>query len=255
MNKIIKINNDNYDRYEQLLIKRDVLRKEAYMYECEYIRTFGKYISDCFEAKILCIEKKKVIAYCQKILNRNGKINGDELDNYIHNVMKDYYDELNSMLEMNDRLNKTSTISEYTYRLIKKVYYRIARLIHPDMNPSLTDDDNISDLWNRTVIAYNTNNLKELEEIEVLVNKYLESIDYDFNKIDIPDISDRIFNLNIEIQNIINNDPYQYKYLLNDEDAIEEYKNELINERKDYERYIEELDEVINSFNIERIYS
>ena len=64
---------------------------------------------------------------------------------------------------------------------IKNIYYKIAKLIHPDTNPSLAKDENIKSLWNRTIIAYNCNDLKEIEELEVLVNQYLESINYKCN--------------------------------------------------------------------------
>ena len=56
-----------------------------------------------------------------------------------------------------------------------------------------------------------------------------------------------------EIEKIINTDPYQYKYLLSDFDAVEEKKNEIKNEKEDYVKYGEELDKVIAEFNIERM--
>ncbi len=255
MTELVKIQNASYTRYEELLIRRDVLRKEAYHYQMAYLREFGELLTKVFEAKIKCIEKKKIIAYCQRKLNRGEKINGNELDQYIENVMKDYYDELQFMLERNESLRGGKHVSELTYRKIKAIYYKIAKLIHPDMNPSLKDDSVVKDLWNRAVTAYECNDLKELEEIQVLINGYLESINYKHDTMDIPDINERIFELNAEIDKILKTDPYQYKYLLADNEAVEDMKNDLAEELSDYENYAKDLDEVIASFKVERMIS
>ncbi|MBR0137558.1 MAG: hypothetical protein IJM15_04045 [Erysipelotrichaceae bacterium] len=252
---IVKVKNASYARYEELLIRRDVIAKEGFRYQLEYLREFGELMSESFEAKIKCIEKKKIIAWCQRRINRGQKIDGNLLDSYINNVMADYYDRLKEMLERNDRLNKGTPISEYTFRKIKNVYYKIAKLIHPDMNPDLKDDERISDLWNRTVVAYECNQLKELEDLLVLVNGYLESINYSHEDIEIPDINEKIFELNQKIDEMIKSDPYQFKYLLADKEAVEEKKEDLRKEIADYRKYAEELDEVIASFTIERMVS
>ena len=253
MSEIIKVRNAAYDRYGELLIKRDVLKKESYHYQMAYIREFGELMSELFEAKIRCIEKKKVIAFCQKKANRGETINQTELDQYIDDVMTDYYAQLHELLEARKSLEKSEGVSELTYHKIKKIYYRLAKLIHPDMNPALKDDETISDLWNRIVIAYQCNNLKELEELEVLVNGYLASIDYQHEEVEIPDLNEKICELNEEIENILKTDPYQYKYLLADEEAVAEKKEDLKQEIEDYRKYGEELDEIISSFHIERL--
>ena len=49
MNEMIKLIDDSYDRYEELLIRKDVLRKEAVQYEYEYVKEFGDLISDAFK--------------------------------------------------------------------------------------------------------------------------------------------------------------------------------------------------------------
>ena len=253
MNDVVAVGNAKYDRYKELLLRKDALRKESFQYEIDYVREFGDLINECFEAKILCIEKKKIIAYVQKIINKGDKPNQADIDNFIEETMKDYYAQLKQMLEQNKAAKDSTRISAFTLKKIKNVYYRIAKLIHPDMNPALKDDKTIQDLWNRCVIAYECNNLKDIEEIEVLVNQYLESIDYKGNIVDIPDIDEKIFKLNEEIDDIINNDPYQYKYLLMDIDAVNEKKNNIKIETEDYNNYAKQLDEVINKFSIERI--
>lgn len=252
MEEIVKVKNASYARYEELLIRRDVLRKEAYHYQMAYIREFGDLMTQAFEAKIKCIEKKKIIAYCQKKKNRGETINQNDINQYIESVMGDYYSQLHNLLDQNKNLKKGEVVSELTFRKIKAAYYKIAKLIHPDMNPSLKEDETVKDLWNRAVIAYDCNNLKELEELLVLVNKYLESINYQHGEIDIPDINEKIFELNEEIDTIIHTDPYQYKYLLDDPDAVAEIKEDLNQQIEDYRKYASELDEVINSFKIER---
>ena len=49
---ILQLIDDSYDRYEELLIRKDVLRKEAVQYEYEYVKEFGDLISDAFKAKL-----------------------------------------------------------------------------------------------------------------------------------------------------------------------------------------------------------
>ena len=255
MTELVKTANTAYTRYEELLIRRDVIRKEAFHYQMDYLREFGELLSDVFEAKIKCIEKKKIIAYCQKKLNRGEKLLQSDIDQYINSVMADYYDELRFMLERNKGAKGGKVINELTYRKIKSVYYKIAKLIHPDMNPSLKDDETVKQLWNRAVVAYDCNELKELEEVLVLVNKYLDSINYQHVDLDIPDLNEKIFELNEEIEKILNTDPYQYKYLLSDNELVDEMKNDLTEELADYKKYEEELNEVIASFGIERVIS
>ena len=123
------------------------------------------------------------------------------------------------------------------------------------MNPSLKDDETIKDLWNRTVIAYENNQYEELEELDVLVNSYLASINYQHEELEIPDVYEKIIKLNEEIEEIYRNNPYQYKFLLMDNEAVQEFKEEIQDEIDSYNKYIEELDKIIEDFQIERTVS
>ena len=49
MADIIKVKNTAYTKYEEVLLRRDNLRKEAEHYHMEYIRVFGDLITDAFE--------------------------------------------------------------------------------------------------------------------------------------------------------------------------------------------------------------
>lgn len=255
MTELVKTENAAYTRYEELLIRRDVIRKEAFHYQVIYLREFGELLLKVFEAKIKCIEKKKIITYCQRKINRGEKLLQSDIDQYINAVMSDYHDELKVMLAKSKDAQNGRQISEVTYRKIKSVYYKIAKLIHPDMNPALKDDETVMDLWYRAVAAYDCNDLKELEEVMVLITKYLDSINYKHIELEIPDINEKIFALNEEIEQILNTDPYQYKYLLADAELVEEKKQDLKDELHDFEKYGKELDDVIAAFNIERVIS
>ena len=97
--------------------------------------------------------------------------------------------------------------------------------------------------------------LNELEHLQVMINHYLESIDYKHDDIVIDNIEEKIFELNEEIDRIINTDPYMYKYLLSDPDEVKEKKEDLKKEISDFLNYADELDKVIAGFHIERSFS
>ena len=115
--------------------------------------------------------------------------------------------------------------------------------IHPNINPMVADSEELQSLWQRTVIAYNWNDLRLLEELEVLVGKALESVTDGKIEIEIPDIEEKISELEQEIQRIMETDPYQYKFLLGDKEAVEEKKRSLEEELKQYQDYGEQLDD------------
>ena len=242
---LIKIAIGDYPRYEELLLRKDKLEKEAFFWYEEYIRVFGKYLVDVFEAKVECVRVKKLIALAQAEVNRGLTPDMNEISSRVREQMLSYYNELESLIKEHEDSKKAQRISAHEAVAIKKLYREIAKLIHPDLNPEPAKDEALQDLWNRVVIAYKCNHLVELEELRVLVNKVLEDKGIDVSKAVIPNIQEKILELEEKINEIITTDPYNYKFLLEDNEETEQRIKDLEDEKNVYIKYREELDETL----------
>ena len=244
--ELIRIKNASYARYEELLIQRDAVKKEAFQQEREFVRVFGELILDVFRLKMECICKKKSIEYCRVFLNRGEKIDPEELKAYLVKEMEEYQKKLDDMVKDHEAAKNSERITQTDLLKIKKIYHRLAKKIHPDINPLTEKDEDLRDLWHRLVIAYNCNNLKEMEETEVLINALLEKKNPGTEEIEIPDIDEKIAGLETEIEKIKSTDPYQYKYLLMDPDAVEAKKESLRKELEDFKEYSAQLQKMLD---------
>jgi len=230
---------DQYDKYEKAIVRRDQLRKEAWQIQREYIRAFGELIERSFKLKIDCIRYKKMISFCQAKANRGERAGEAELAAYIASEMAPYAARLRELQRI--RNERGEKISEYDAMKIRRIYKAIVKEIHPDINPVLFQDEEIRELWDRVVIAYNCNDLEALEELQVLVAKVKERsggrgiFEY------FPDIEQRIEKVNAEINKILTTDPYLYRLVLDDPKAAEEKRRSLEEEIDSYTVYRDQL--------------
>ena len=85
-----------------------------------------------------------------------------------------------------------------------------------------------------------------MEEAELLVNEALKRIGMGYREIEIPNLPQKIEALKEEIRTIRETDPYQYKYLLDDPEAVKERRRDLEMQTENYADYEKELDSVID---------
>ena len=246
MDEIIKVKNTSYARYEELLMQRDNLKKEAFIMQRNYVAEFGDLILKVFEKKLECIRKKKTIEFAQAAANHGKTVDTDELQAYLQQEMAAFQEQLDAMIEDTKSAKERETITEHDLLKIKRVYHKLVKLIHPDINPMTNENEDLSDLWQRVQIAYNCNDLKDIEELELLVTTALEKMGVGTMEIEIPDIEDKIAEIEAEILRIRETDPYMYKFLLEDPDAVAEKNKSLNEELKSYEDYSVQLDEILN---------
>lgn len=247
MDELIKIKNEGYAEYEELLLKRDNVRKEALLYEKAYMEKFGDMIVAIFEKKIECIKKKKSISYIQARINRGEPIDNDALEEYIEEQTREYNEKLANIIDENNEAKSRIFVSGKTLKQIKSLYHKLAKLIHPDINPLTNENERLKILWNMVVVCYNGNDLDTLEEAEVLINRALEELNLDTMEIEIPNIEEKIAKVKEEIYRIMENNPYQYKFLLENHEAVTQKEKELEEEYKKYLVYENELEEVLNN--------
>lgn len=245
MNDIIKVKNTSYGRYEELLLERDNLKKEAFIMQRNYVAEFGDLILQVFEKKLECIRKKKTIEFAQAAVNHGKSVDQDELQTYLEKEMAAFQEQLDAMIDDTKSAKERERISEHDLLKIRRVYHKLVKLIHPDINPLTEENETLSDLWQRVQIAYNCNNLKDIEELEMLVTTSLDKMGVGVMEIDIPNIDDKISELEAEIIRIRETDPYMYKYLLEDPEAVAEKNKALKDELKSYEDYAAQLDAIL----------
>ena len=245
MSEMIWLGNVTYDKYVELIRERDRLKKIAFQMHQEYIRTFGEIILSVFRKKLECIRKKKMIAYCQAAVNRGEAIDQAALQAYLSREMEEYQKQLEEMVEENENARETGMITQAELLKIKKIYHKIAKRIHPDIFSKTSEEPALMELWNRTVAAYECNDLEGLTECEMLVNKALDELGLDTEISEVPDIEEKIISLQAQIKKIRETDPYQYKYLLEDSEAVEAKKESLMEELRSYEEYDRQLEEML----------
>ena len=244
--EMIRIALGDYPRYEELLLRRDKLQKEALQYYEEYIRIFGRDIIDVFEIKIDCIRLKKTIERTQAMINRGIDPDAEAIAGMVESEMTSYYEQLERLIGDHEASLRSKVLSEYDVLKIRKIYREIAKMIHPDINPETEKDQMLMELWNRVVIAYKCNNLKDLEELQVMISRTLTDKGIDTSKIVVEDIEDKIRRIEEEIKTILSTDPYNYRYVLNDPEATAQKKEALQEEKKQWEDYRGELRKVLD---------
>ena len=239
-NLIVTVNDTRRQRQEleNLLMRRDLLRKEANSFEIAFTRELGEKLREILELKIDCIKKKKTLSYCAQYRNAGRIVNAEAVKNQVELEMKAYYYELEEMVKMNAVAKDATTAGDVDYENSKRIYRRLARLIHPDLNPATRDNDILMELWDRILEAYHSSDCEELENLEILVRREIEGAE---SSIELTDIGERIIRLEREIGIITETEPYTYIKILKDDDSIEQKKKELDNEYAEYETYSKEL--------------
>lgn len=245
MDEIIRIKGEGYAEYENLLLRRDKLRKEACIWQKKYMAEFGDMVIRLFEIKISCIKKKKTISFCQAALNCGKPIDQGKLQEYLSQEMQQYNQHLAEMIRENEIAQSMERISADTASKIKKLYRKLAKMVHPDINPKTNEIPELKSLWNMISVSYNANDLQELEDAEILVNKFLADAGLSGAEIEIHDVQKKIEQINGQIQKIKGTNPYQYKFLLQDKELVEKKKMELKEELHEYEDYEKKLDRML----------
>ncbi len=245
MMDLIKSSGSEYDEYESLLLERDGLNKEAGQIWTVYLQMFGQLITENYEEKLECVKCKKTIAYYQNVLNHGGVVDAKALQKYLDREMSDYNINLKKMIDENKKAKEAGISSAYEVKRSKELYRRLAKLIHPDLNPATDKSEELKELWQRILIAYGENSVKELAELEVLVRKVMKDLGGGEVKVEIPDIADKIEEVRKEIEDIKRTEPYSLKYLVEDEDAAQKKKDEIVKETEEYKKYHKELGEII----------
>jgi iron-sulfur cluster repair protein YtfE (RIC family) len=149
------------------------------------------------------------------------------------------------MIANQDAADKSKTSPSYKVERAKRIYRRLAKTIHPDINPLTNDNEELRDLWDRIVIAYNCNDDEELDNLEILVRKILKENGDAVGNVEIDDIDERIKKLEYEINEIITTEPYTYMDILFTEDKVNEKKEALKKEIEEYKKYSSELSEML----------
>lgn len=244
---IIRVTNGDYDRYEELLLQRDQLEKDAFEYQQRYTREFGDLTVESFQLKVDCIALKKSIAFCIAAKNRGVEPDAAKLNQYLASQMAAYRNQLEEMISERDAAQKGKPISFYELGEIKKIYRRIAKLLHPDISTLTEDYPELKELFGRVMIAYHCNDLQELRELEVLINKVLSDNGVESMNVVIPDIAQRIIDLENEIEQILTNEPYIYKELFKDAFRVQSKKEAYEKEIAEYEIYKAQLEVQLNT--------
>ena len=227
--------------YEELLLRRDQLLKKAESYLIDFTREFGDMINENFKLTVECIKIKKTISYCRRRLNRGLPIDTNLMQSEIDAEMALYYDQLNEMISDTEAARKAHTISAYRLQQAKKIYRRLIKMLHPDINRMTGENELLSELWEKVVDAYHRTDVDDLEDLEVLVKKALEDLGDEGFEIQLADIDARIERIEDKINEIITSKPYIYGELLADDEKIKSYRDELQAEHDDTAQYLDTL--------------
>ncbi len=235
----------NKEQYETLLLYKYDLEKECLEIEKEYYFRFGDELSALLKLKIEVAILKRKIAYCQKALNQGRVPSESDLEENCPLTFDEYL-EYNHLLDETECAKKSMFERKLSLDEInetQRLFRHLVKLTHPDMHPEWQNDPLCLDIYQKSVEAFKCNNLEELRRLYALACLHFKS-----EENEIEDIEKKCEELNLEIKRILENKPYTYRQILEDQEKIKRLHEAFSKETKEFEFLKEELENRLSTF-------
>lgn len=246
---IEKLKNDITKLYEE---KDELQFHICKNIETEYMSKVGvlEYKVYEFECKLLRLKRK--IELIQAKINRQEKINYEEIEKQLDIECEEYERKLRDMSDnlqiALDRMNCGMLSEEETHE-IKKIYRKLIKKLHPDLNNE--NNEKNKNILNQVIRAYENSDLITMRNLEILCDEIV-----DREIIAIGELED-LKKTKIKYENIVNNIlekinkikvsfPYNQREFLKNNILIEKRKSELDATLKMYKDVYRQLEKTLD---------
>ena len=216
-----------------LMLERDELKFVICKnIEAEYMLKLGGLEYKAYEAQCNVLRLKRQLELMQARLNRQESIVMAVIETILNTEFAEYQKKLDEQMgKMNEAIERSNAdvLSEEETKELKKLYRKIVKALHPDMNPNITEAQR--QLFDNAVMAYKNGNLDALRAIAGMIG----DADLQVNQTDAKarlleekkSLEKLLENVREEIQTIKSEYPYTMKELLADDEKVEARKREL----------------------------
>lgn len=231
-----------------LMLERDELRFVICKnIETEYMLKLGSLEYKAYEAQCAALRLKRKIELIQARKNRQEVINLTVIDKTLDEEFLEYEKKLNEQVEkMNEALehSKGEYLSEEDNKELKKLYRKIVKVLHPDINPEVTTAQ--VKLLDNAMNAYKNGDFKSLRIIDEMVGDHKLPEKHQDALTQLKEEKERLDKMIATIQESItkikSEYPYNVKDILEDETKVEQRKAEL-------EKLLEQYKELVETYN------
>ena len=108
-------------------------------------------------------------------INKKEKIDREKIEHIVQQMLQDYYDEIYQEAERieNAQNRLANLMLPAESEAMKKLYYEAAKLLHPDVNPNLTEEQ--KQLWNVISEAYKNGDLQTVRNVTAAIGSMTSS--------------------------------------------------------------------------------
>lgn len=227
-----------------LLLERDELQFVICKnIETEYMLKLGSIEYKAYKAQCAALRLKRKIELIQAKKNRQEKVIISAIEETLDSEFAEYQKQLNEQIDkMNDALkrSKAEVLSDEDNKELKKLYRKIVKALHPDINPDVSEAQ--VQLFDNAVSAYKNGDLNTLKIIGEMVGNSPLPEQHKDALTQLNEEKERLQNLlkviRDSIEQIKSKYPYTMKEIIEDEEQTEQKKKELENILSQYNELI-----------------
>ena len=249
--ELLKPDNLEYRRCEELILKRDMIMKEAATIQIRYIREFGALMLESFRTKSDCLKYKKRMAYCQMMIGHGKVIKQKDMQRFVERETVGFDNQYLMISHDFARANNTELATEAVQLEAGQLYRKIALRIHPEINSRTMIIPGLTDLWNEVMAAFHENSVGDLIRLDAMADEELDKLG-PYLEVYIPNMKEKIIRLEEEIDAVISTDPYRYRDILANPALVREKRETLEREIRDYREYQEDLEKKFEAIFMHR---
>lgn len=227
-----------------LLLERDELQFVICKnIETEYMLKLGSIEYKAYKAQCAALRLKRKIELIQAKKNRQEKVIISAIEETLDSEFAEYQKQLNEQIDkMNDALkrSKAEVLSNEDNKKFKKLYRKIVKALHPDINPDVSEAQ--VQLFDNAVSTYKNGDLNTLKIIGEMVGNSPLPEQHKDALTQLNEEKERLQNLlkviRDSIEQIKSKYPYTMKEIIEDEEQTEQKKKELENILSQYNELI-----------------